>query len=261
MNILKKWLNKRKGRREYSKKLMSFLSDHRLDSSEKEELEAVMARFELIASDILGIQKKAFTWLFNMLAADNRITIEEKDKFEDLALFFERSLSELGFDQERFNKAHILAQIEAGTLPAVQLDGTLGVVLKKGETLHWACGATFMKRKRVPQRVGYRGISASIKIMKGVKYRVGSFNVGFRSSQVLQRDDAGILWLTSQRIGFKGPHKHFSVPYKNIGSFEIAEGTLQIFKEGRENPYLICLSDYDVPCSILSLIVNSGTGV
>lgn len=39
-------------------------------------------------------------------------------------------------------------------------------------------------------------------------------------------------------------------------SFELTEVGLRIIKEGKETPYLIYLEDYDVPCSILSFILN-----
>lgn len=256
MEFISLWLKRRAGKKEYARVLAAALKDRHLGDAEKESLKGIISRFNLRTNDTLKIKRGALSSVFDSLASDSRITEEERLELQNIANFFGRPLDDLGFDQERFNKFHALAQIESGVLPKVVISVDPNIVLKKGEQLHWVCPAAMMKRTRTTRAVNFGGITGSIKIAPGIRFRVGSLAVGRVTTEDIKREDTGSLWITNSRVGFKGLRKHFAVPFSKISSFEIIEGVLHVFKEGRENPYLVFLADYDIPCSIISLILN-----
>jgi hypothetical protein len=81
-------------------------------------------------------------------------------------------------------------------------------------------------------------------------------NLGRSTKEVVDIEDLGVLWLTNQRIGFIGRKKNFTLLYGKILSFAINSNGLFLRKEGREAPYIVGMDDYEVPCSIISFVLN-----
>jgi hypothetical protein len=108
----------------------------------------------------------------------------------------------------------------------------------------------------VTTRVNYGGLTASVKIMKGVRYRVGSMQVQAVTREVMDTEDSGILYITNQRVGYLGFRKQFSFPYAIIGSLELRPDGLHIFKDGKEAPYILGLDDYEVVLAMISFLIN-----
>ena len=50
--------------------------------------------------------------------------------------------------------------------------------------------------------------------------------------------------------------KNFAFLYFKIHSFELTQAGLEVSKEGKEMLYIIGLDDYDVPCIMISHILN-----
>jgi hypothetical protein len=82
-----------------------------------------------------------------------RITDEEKKDLEALMGYFDLSPKDFEFNQNNFNKFYSLALIDKGILPTPAHTG-LNVIFKKDEVLHWLCGATLKKQKRVTESIG-----------------------------------------------------------------------------------------------------------
>jgi len=255
LKFIKNFLSKREGLGLYETKLIEFLSDNKLDESEREELAKIANQYGLTNDELMKIKEKGISAVFAGIGTDSRITEEERDIFNELLNYFGVDKSKTNFDQNAFNKYYSLALIDKGILPTVD-SHDLKTMFKKGEVLRWACRAEVKKIKKVTTRVNYGGPSFSIKIMKGVRYRVGSMDVSVKTSEQLVSEDRGWFWLTDERIGFEGIRKNFNFPYSKINFFELIDCGLVVSKSGKETPYIISLDDYDIPCLILSHILN-----
>jgi polyhydroxyalkanoate synthesis regulator phasin len=255
LQLIKNLISKQEGKNKYNKLLKEFLADGKLDDEEKKELEDLMKEYGLKKEDLINAHKKASSLAFKNIIEDKKITEEEKEALEDLMDYFDVEKEDFKFNQNDFNKFYTLGLIDKGILPTID-QHDLDIIFKKGEILHWGCVAHLLKRKRKTNRVSYGGPTASIKIMKGVRYRVGSVGYSTSSTEYLDTDDIGAFWLTNQRMGFKGGKKSFTFPYNKLHAFEATKEGLVIFKEGRENPFLIKIDDYDIPCMIISKILN-----
>ncbi|HBB02787.1 MAG: hypothetical protein US89_C0009G0032 [Candidatus Peregrinibacteria bacterium GW2011_GWF2_38_29] len=256
LNFVKKFLTKREGKIKYNELLKHFLSDGKLDASEKQELEKLSKEYGFSKEELMDAHKKASSLAFQNIIGDGKITEEEKKALEELMGYFGVNQKDFNFDQKAFNKFYTLGLIDKGILPEIQRHD-IDIIFKKDEILHWGCPGITRKYKKITNRINYGGLTASIKIMKGLRYRVGSVGFSTSSSEHLVTEDVGAFWLTNQRIGFKGNRKNFAFPYSKIHAFELTPTGLVISKEGKETPYIIGLDDYDIPCMVISHILNN----
>ncbi len=240
----------------YFKLLSDFLSDGILDENEKRELKEFAETNNIKEEELLTAHKKAGSLLFQNISSDGKITDDEKRSLEELLSYFNVRTEDFNFDQKAFNKFYALGLIDKGILPNIK-DHDVDVVFKKGEILHWACPGALRKYKNVINRVNYGGPAVSIKIMKGVRYRFGSVGFSTQSTEHLINEDVGSFFITNSRIGFRGERKNFAVPLSKVYSFQLTPAGLEIVKEGKETPYIIGLEDYDVPCMMISQIINN----
>ncbi|WP_341227936.1 hypothetical protein [uncultured Arcticibacterium sp.] len=254
--FLKNILSKPEGYKEYQDLLHVFLNDTALSENQKSELEDLARFYNILDSDLRVIHKKEITNVFKAITSDGIITEIEKAHLEDLMSYFGFARSDFGFNQKEFNKCYTLGLIENGELPKTNIP-TLNLILKKDEFYHWGCEMKLKQFKKVNSGASYRGLSSSVKIAKGVRYRIGSYKVSSNTREELKVIDNGLFWLTNQRVGFQGTKKSFSMPYTKIHSFELTKDGIYLFKDGRESPFIMELDDYDVPCLLISTILNS----
>ena len=163
------------------------------------------------------------------------------DKEEEKALvtikngfhFTEEELDQHGANS-RLMKALVLRDVMEGILPRrIQLAEPLPINLQKGEAIVWAftgCEYWEDKTKRSFQG-GSRGVS--VKVMKGVYYRVGAFNGSpvYSTERVLV--DRGVVYMTNNNIYFSGPSKSLRMPYSKIVSFEPFEDGIGIMRDAQ----------------------------
>jgi len=254
-NFIKDYIAKQKNKNEYGETLSKFLADGKLNKKEKQELDNLKKDYGLSEEDLNNIKKKHLSLFFKTISEDERITEDEKKELELLMGYFGLDIKNFDFSQKNFNKFYSLALIDRGILPTPTCRN-LDIIFKNDEIVHWLCSGYLKKRKRVVKNITYGGFVGSVKIAKGLRYRVGSMDLSSQSSEVIIDEDFGDFWLTNQRVGFLGGRKNFSLPYNKILSFEVYKDVIIIHKEGRENPYIVGLEDVDVPASILSKILN-----
>lgn len=118
-------------------------------------------------------------------------------------------------------KAAILRDVLNGVIPQrMSVDGNLPINFQKGEQIAWAfSGSKYLEDKTRRQYVG-RSQGASIRIMKGVYYRVGAFKGHAVEHTDRVHIDTGWVVVTNKNIYFAGPRKSVRLPYAKIVSFE-----------------------------------------
>ncbi len=124
--------------------------------------------------------------------------------------------------------------------PTIQFADNVQMILKKDEVIHFSNPAILCEKKIV--RVGYSGGSrgVSIRIMKGVSYRVGAHRGQVIKEEQLIPTSKGALLITNQRL-FLHPaagNKPLSLPLDKIISYNCYETALEVFKDGREKGYI-----------------------
>jgi hypothetical protein len=243
---------------EYQLKLAQLLQDNDLSEDDRAVLKDLKQQYSLLDRELNAIHKVEVEKVFKRMISDERITDKEHASFESMMNYFHLGLADVHFDQNVFNKYRSLSLLDENILPAIpNPEQTVRVLFEKGETLHFANKtAVLRKLKSVTTAIGYSGMSSSIRIMKGLRYRRGAYKIQRVKEDVLSAEDTGTFYLTSKNIGYIGIRKQFSFPYTKVRSLELRDTGLYIFKDGRENPFIVTMSDYEVPLAVASLIIN-----
>ncbi len=136
-------------------------------------------------------------------------------------------------DEEREMK-----KIKNGELPKLD-PSELDIMIKKNEAAHAKGAVEYYEERMVRHHSGsYAG--PSIRVAKGVSWRMGGYKGKSTSAPEIRHIDTGVMVLTSRRIIFTGEYKSWSIPLKKIMSVKQAgDNMLQITKEGRSKAFYI----------------------
>lgn len=256
-NFVKAFFDKREGLKKYKEQLSTYIADQKLSEQEKKELNKIVTDYKLQNKDIVEAKKKAFNLAYKKLTSDERLPSDRVDSIAELLNYLDLKIEDTGIDTNLFRKYTTLAVIDSGKLPDVtEADHDLNIIYKDGEILHYRAYSLLRKLKHVTKSIQYHGLTASVKIVKGFRYRVGDIKVNRTTTEVLAVEDRGMFYITSQRIGYHGQQKQFAIPHDKISSLELRSDGLYLFKTGKESPYIVTLDDYEVPLAITSFIMN-----
>lgn len=164
--------------------------------------------------------------------ADRRVTDAELKAIEERAKRLKVSLSLQGSGVKDFDRYIAFSRWERGELPLLDAP----IALKSGEQCHFSGPSRWLERRVVKTRVSYSGFSASVPIVKGVRYRVGTLTPVFDEKEVLHEVDSGTLVLTSQRVVFLGRRGAKSFPWKNVLSISPYSDAIEFARSSGKHP-------------------------
>ncbi len=246
---------KRKGLDLYSQKIKELLVDGNLSEEDKTILEQIKKEHNLTDKNVEKYNLAGFKIFFDKITDDSRITEAERKELVKIYSDLNLSTDNLAYNQSDFNKYYTLHLIDEGKLPTIDVPN-LNVNLQTGEKLHYVNKAFIVKNKSITKSINYSGFSASIRIAKGLRYRVGNVKINPQKVNVMMTDDAGTFYLTTKNLGYIGLNKHFSIPYDKISSLDIRDGFLYLYKKGKEGPFIISMNDFELPLAIVSFKIN-----
>jgi len=177
----------------------------------------------LAPEDMRSMLVKGWENTVDLFLDDGVLDRSEENRLVAFKEYFQLSQSEL--DQHgsltKTAKAAVLRDLLNGIFPArITVDGSLPVNFQKGEKIAWAFkGAQYLEDKTRRQFVGgTQGVS--VRVMKGVYYRVGGFKA--HPVDITERTyvDSGWVILTNKNVYFAGTQKSIRLPYSKIISFE-----------------------------------------
>ncbi|HGJ65294.1 TPA: hypothetical protein ENS27_07900 [bacterium] len=163
----------------------------------------------------------------------------------------------------RVIKSSIIREILDGKIPKrFHVDGLLPFNFQKNETLIWLFQNVPYYEPRT--RTTYYGSSSgvSLKIAKGVYYRVG----GFRGNPVVKTEtvliDIGILAITDKHVYFAGNAKSFRIQYNKIVSFTSYSDGIAIHRDSASaKPQVFITGDgwftYNLMTNLANLQIQS----
>ena len=232
------------------------ISNKELSPSDKEEILHFANAFNLTAATVEAINRKNALELLRQekdkALSDSRLTDEEEKSLRELT-------SKLGLTEEDFlgsmdDRSHLaycklMWDIENGRLPEIESP----IILQKNELCHFSIDAERLKTKTVT--TGYSGGSrgVSVRIAKGVSYRVGAYR-GHPIKEEVTMNYPGTLVITSKRLVFAAPNNGFSFPLSKLDNIEQYSNGLG-FQKGSTH-YLVSMKYPDLVGSIICAVVN-----
>ena len=155
----------------------------------------------------------------NHCLEDGILSVEEEHKLVAFLNVF--SMKQADADQNgaytKVAQAAILRDLVEGKIPQrTTIQGSVPFNFKKNEKLVWLFkGVKYLEQKTRRSFVG-RSQGVSIRIAKGLYYRVGEFKGQPVETTETVHLDTGLLGITDQHIYFAGETKSFRVPYGKI---------------------------------------------
>lgn len=142
-------------------------------------------------------------------------------------------------------------EYQTNGLPTVQADS---IKLTKGEVCHFVGNASFCKMKQ--EIVGYAGGSRgiSVRVIKGVSFRIGNYKGHSIKKQVIKRN-VGKIYLTSKKIIFSSIKNSSTIKINDIIALNIFEKLLQIQTD--QKSYLFDIENIFNFLILLEFLINS----
>lgn len=197
-------------------------SDAAYASLEAKLVEIVQAN-GLRQDDCRPLLAQAWEQAVNAFLDDGVLDASEEKRLSEFRQHFSLTQDELDRNGAltKTVKAAVLRDVLSGKVPErLSIDGTLPINFQKKETLIWAfSGAQYLEDKTRRHYVGgSQGVS--VRVMKGVYYRVGAFKAQPVETTERTYIDSGWVAITNKNIYFAGSRKSVRVPYTKIVSFE-----------------------------------------
>ena len=240
--------------RKYVEKIKELGRDRYLDVEEERQLEELRRSLRLSDEDL----KQANRMLENLRRTSKKLDIER----------YEAKLREVGADgyldpEEETELARLreelgltgddiahtvgellrlkrLTAIKNGQLPVVEAD----IMLKRGEVCHYETEASLVEEKSVTRYVGgSQGVS--IRIAKGVYYRVGGFKGMRLTDTVKEVTDRGTLYVTNKRVVFVGAKKNVTYQIGKLVGIKKWPDAIQFQVEKEARPRYFVIKDPD----------------
>lgn len=135
---------------------------------------------------------------------------------------------------DRVVKAAVLRDILDGKLPRrITLMNELPFNLQKGEAIVWVFNDVAYYEERTFARYEGGSHGVSVRVAKGLYYRVGSFRGHSVKTAQMVNLGTGILGVSDRHLYFAGPSKSFRVKYDKIVAFTPYSDGIGIQRDGQ----------------------------
>lgn len=234
------------------------LGDNQLTDDEVKEIELLAKELNISQEEVSRINQRNAAELYEsalkQVVSDKMVTFEEQEQLESLALQLGINPDQISIDKklsENYSFLVLLNALDHGYLPEVD---SPSIILQKNEVAYWEISANLLVSKVVT--TGYTGGSrgVSIRVMKGVSYRVGSSRSIAIKEQVTTKYP-GVLVITSKRVVFAASQKSFSIPFTQLISFEPYSDGIGFQKNNKE--LILQFNDKKISEVIFKVITNA----
>jgi hypothetical protein len=190
--------------------------------------------------------------------ADRRLSPGEEQALRDLQKNL--GLPELRFGpatQAALDKYALLWRIENGELPFIA--GAAPAPLQEGELCHLACRSFWHELRNYtvrPERPGTT--TASVKVPRGLTYRVDGAAPKRVAREGLAPVDWGSLYVTSRRLVFIGQKTRETTRFNELLGIEVFADAIVLEKTSGRRPHLFLEGDVEVIAAVLTEVMAHG---
>lgn len=215
----------RANKADFKKKLIAAVSDGKLTDNELTMINQLAQQYNIEEEDFRKINVDAYKAAFKAIISDGIITEEEERNIQEIQTVLMVNFNQIPQELQTIEYHRQLRQLQQGYLPKLSIPG---LVLKANEVAHFIIEAGLLE-ERVVKR-GYQGGSAgvSIRVAKGVSFRVGQQKGRMVSETGIVEVDTGSFVVTSQRVMFVGGKKSFSYPFSQLIGYQVFTNGIDI---------------------------------
>lgn len=214
-------------KRKFGGKAVDLLSKYRMQDfiltpGEKYEIQLLAKEMGVPDNEVNTINNRNANEIIQKLIKDTiakgRINDSDVKSINDATNGLGINFNNVSLDtviRQQFQHLVLINELEKGNLPSIS---NASIVLQKDEIAHFNANAILLTTKTVT--TGYSGGSrgVSIRVMKGISYRVGSSRSTPIRETITMKNN-GSLVITNKRVVFNGQSKSFSIGYNQLLSF------------------------------------------
>ncbi len=154
----------------------------------------------------------------------------------------------------KLKKAHTLREVQAGRPQNAYQKTDMGLLLKKDEGVLWAFEAILHVLRTKTQYAG-RTQGASVRVMKGVYYRIGGNKGEAIRTDYLDQEGNGTLTITNKNVYFVSDRRSLTLSLNQIMSVDLYADAIRIsVNKPNSRPMFFSVND---PSYAAMLICNS----
>src|SRR2546425_4986205 len=152
--------------------LLAAVADGRLTHDEIRDLDDLRFKLHLSERDLATLAQQAYATAFEAGTAHGVLTEAEEEELRQIQMYLLVPDQEIAANKQELERLRLIREIGEGKLPTTNAPG---LVLQQGETAYWREPASLLEHRTVGREYvgGSHGIS--LRIAKGLSYRVGSY--------------------------------------------------------------------------------------
>lgn len=237
--------------------LLKAASDGKLTKEEMDELDAKKVELGLTDEDVKGMKADVFAAAFTATKSDAQVTKEEEGELLSIQKYLGLADTDIQHNKKELARLRLLNEIQQGNMPV--LPPVSNLVTQKGEKVYWVEPVILAEEKVI--RKSYQGGShgVSLRLMKGVSYRVGSSRGHLVSETGIVAVSEGEMIITSKRVVFRGDKKSFATKLDNILDTQLFTNGFQFSENNKTKPRLLKFKEQgnqDIIGAALSYAIN-----
>ena len=239
----------------YREAAKAAIADDHVSASDREKLGKLAASIRLPADVadriLLAAREERLSAFTSNAIEDRRLSATEEADLYALARALDIDLQLDDKTKAALGRYSLLWRIENGQLPEISVH----INLQRGEICHAAANATWMEMRTRTERINYGGPVASIRIMRGLSYRVGSVKVQRITRNELTQIDEGRVYVTNKRVIFDGSLKNTAFRLSSVLSFSPYSDGVALEKSSGRSPHLILDGDIEQFHAVLGAVL------
>jgi hypothetical protein len=241
-----KWLNrlsqaikgnseKEQQKQQIREAMLAAVRDGVITNDELRQIIDLCNNSQLTYEELYHIRVEAFHAAVNLAISDRRITDAEEKSLHHIHAALQLPNEVFADAASKIYKYRQLYELERGNLVCFPANN---IMLKPGENCHWFATAILIEERVVSRRTVGSSRGVSVRIMKGVSYRIGSSKGQLISETGLVPVTSGVLYVTNKRMVYSGERKSFEIPYNKLIDMELYSDGMKFSVTNRQKPYI-----------------------
>lgn len=244
-------------KKEFEMSLVEAAADGVLDDKEVNELKKKQADFGLTDEETKRAKIGAYQTALVSAKADGQITREEEEELARIQKNLGISDIEIAQNKKELARLRLLNEIQLGNVPEVSVPN---LITEKDEKVYWAEPAQLIEEKVIKRRYEGGSQGVSLRIAKGVSYRVGGSRGHLVSETGLVPVGTGELVITNKRVVFRGDGKTFSIKLNKLLDVQVLSNGVYFSEVNKAKQKMVKYTqpgNQDIIGAVLSHAINN----
>jgi len=198
------------------------------------DAEAAAQAAQMTSEHMKRVMALKWTELVDQALDDHILTESEEHRLKSIidAFSLPQSATNERGHLSQLVKAAILRDLQAGNpTTRISLDIALPFKLQAREVVLWAFPQTRLFERITKRKITGGSTGVSIRVMKGVYWRVGAFQGTPVSWDETHHTDTGLLILTNKNILFSGPIRNQKISFAKLATVEPYRDAIEVQRD------------------------------